>query len=265
MAAAHQPGGPQARDRVQGVLSDDLGNLVADGAYDLTFRIYDVPVGGVALWTEVDPGVAVVKGGFSVVLGLTTPINLAFDQTYYLGVQVFADAELTPRVRLASSPYALGLRLVVVRDPEIFHAEPLPYAVLVSRDLPAHQPPQGELCGRVGCGHLDRGGVRKCDRPLAGRSRREMLDQRQVDLVRPQTAVWINLRARREGRRAAGEPLYLKRHRIRTGQQTIRMTVPREPARAGIDPYHKLIEREANDNLVRVEPAVAAAAAGAGR
>ena len=60
----------------QGVLSDDLGNLVADGAYDLTFRIYDVSVGGVALWTEVDPGVAVVKGGFSVVLGLTTPINL---------------------------------------------------------------------------------------------------------------------------------------------------------------------------------------------
>ena len=33
-----------------------------------------------------------------------------------------------------------------------------------------------------------------------------------------------------------GAPLYLKRHRIRSGKQTIRITVPREPARAGIDP-----------------------------
>ena len=42
-----------------------------------------------------------------------------------------------------------------------------------------------------------------------------------------------------------GEPLYLPRHRIRSGKQTIRITVPREPARAGIDPYRKLIDRDA--------------------
>ena len=50
-----------------------------------------------------------------------------------------------------------------------------------------------------------------------------------------------------------GEPLYLERHRIRRGEQTIRVTVPREPARAGIDPYRKLIDRQRDDNVVGVE------------
>jgi ABC-2 type transport system permease protein len=50
-----------------------------------------------------------------------------------------------------------------------------------------------------------------------------------------------------------GAPLYLKRHRIRSGAQTIRVTVPREPARAGADPYRKLIDRKRDDNLVDVD------------
>ena len=37
-----------------------------------------------------------------------------------------------------------------------------------------------------------------------------------------------------------GEPLYLQKHRIRSTEQTITVTVPRKPARAGIDPYHLL-------------------------
>jgi hypothetical protein len=66
------------------------------------------------------------------------------------------------------------------------------------------------------------------------------------------------------------EPLYLKRYRIQSGKQTISITVPRpayaegsgavsptlreggEPARASIDPYHKLIDRQSNDNVVEV-------------
>jgi aminopeptidase N len=52
-----------------------------------------------------------------------------------------------------------------------------------------------------------------------------------------------------------GAPLYLKRHRIRSGEQTIRITVPREPARAGIDPSRKLIDREREDNVVEVKAA----------
>jgi ABC-2 type transport system permease protein len=52
---------------------------------------------------------------------------------------------------------------------------------------------------------------------------------------------------------ARGTPLYLQRHRIRGGRQTITVIVPRRPARAGIDPLHKLIQREAGDNVVDVE------------
>lgn len=49
------------------------------------------------------------------------------------------------------------------------------------------------------------------------------------------------------------EPLYTQRHHIRSGEQTITMTVPREPARAGIDPNHLLIDLEVDDNVPEVE------------
>jgi len=49
-----------------------------------------------------------------------------------------------------------------------------------------------------------------------------------------------------------GEPLYLKQHRIHTGKQTIVITVPREPAHAGIDPYRKLLDRDRDDNVFKV-------------
>jgi len=45
---------------------------------------------------------------------------------------------------------------------------------------------------------------------------------------------------------AAGKntPIYQSQHRIRTGQQTLKISVASEPARAGLDPQGKLIERE---------------------
>ncbi|MEA2328370.1 MAG: type transport system permease protein [Thermoanaerobaculia bacterium] len=49
-----------------------------------------------------------------------------------------------------------------------------------------------------------------------------------------------------------GKPLYLAMHRIRTGPQTITITVPRRPAVAGIDPRHLLIDVEPNDNLADI-------------
>jgi hypothetical protein len=52
-----------------------------------------------------------------------------------------------------------------------------------------------------------------------------------------------------------GEPLHLERHRIRSGRQSIRITVPRVPVRAGIDPYRKLVDRRGNDNVAGVESA----------
>ena len=49
-----------------------------------------------------------------------------------------------------------------------------------------------------------------------------------------------------------GEPLYLQMHRIRSGEQTITVRVPREPAQAGIDPRRLLIDTDGGDNIVEV-------------
>lgn len=65
--------------------------------------------------------------------------------------------------------------------------------------------------------------------------------------------VEIGVFGRGEGGGGQGEPLYLERHRIRTGPQTIRITVAREPARAGIDPYRMLIDRQRDDNVKALE------------
>lgn len=53
---------------------------------------------------------------------------------------------------------------------------------------------------------------------------------------------------------AAGDegPLYLRMHRVRSGEQRIKLTVQGEPARAGLDPRNLLIDVEAEDNLAEV-------------
>ena len=50
-----------------------------------------------------------------------------------------------------------------------------------------------------------------------------------------------------------GETLYLRGHRIRTGRQTITVTVPRKPSDAGIDPYLLLIDLQRFDNVESVK------------
>jgi hypothetical protein len=49
-----------------------------------------------------------------------------------------------------------------------------------------------------------------------------------------------------------GKPLYVQKHRVRSGRQTITVTVPEKPARGGIDPYN-LLDWEEGDNIERVE------------
>lgn len=95
----------------QGILTDNLGTPIADGNYSLTVRLYDASGGGALLYTEVHPVVAVAKGGFNVILGSVTPLNIAFDKPLWLSLQVGADPELSPRVPLASSAYSMGLSL----------------------------------------------------------------------------------------------------------------------------------------------------------
>lgn len=54
------------------------------------------------------------------------------------------------------------------------------------------------------------------------------------------------------------KPMYLRMHRLRTGTQTITLIVPEEPVRASLDPFHKLIDRRRNDNMVKVDITVQA-------
>lgn len=49
------------------------------------------------------------------------------------------------------------------------------------------------------------------------------------------------------------EPLYLGMHRIRSGEQTINLTVPRKPESGGIDPNHLMIDLRPEDNVRQVE------------
>ncbi|HEX2253977.1 MAG TPA: M1 family aminopeptidase, partial [Thermoanaerobaculia bacterium] len=51
-----------------------------------------------------------------------------------------------------------------------------------------------------------------------------------------------------------GEPLHLGLHRVRSGTQRITLTVPGQPARAGVDPRHLLIDPLPADNLHDITP-----------
>ncbi len=53
-----------------------------------------------------------------------------------------------------------------------------------------------------------------------------------------------------KGKSGEGRPLYIAKHLIASGPQHIEVVVDAEPARAGIDPYHKLIDRVTRDNTV---------------
>ena len=98
----------QASLSIQGILKKSNGVAVEDGTYSITFRLYAAPLGGSALWTEMQSGVEVSSGIYSTILGNTNPLNVPFNQVYYLGVTI-GSSELTPRIQLTSAPYALSL------------------------------------------------------------------------------------------------------------------------------------------------------------
>lgn len=95
----------------QGRLTDpDTGEPVDDGAYTMTFRLYDVESGGDPLWTETKD-VMVDGGVFSTALGDTAALDpgLFNGQSLWLGTKVGADAEATPRQLILPVAYAVSL------------------------------------------------------------------------------------------------------------------------------------------------------------
>lgn len=53
----------------------------------------------------------------------------------------------------------------------------------------------------------------------------------------------------KNGRRKTN-PLYLKKHQLKAGEQTVKIKVKGKPVKAGIDPYNKLIDRIPDDNTL---------------
>jgi hypothetical protein len=97
---------PPGHVSYQGYLTASSGDPVS-GTVPMTFSLYAAPTGGSALWSEHHPGEAVSAGVYSAQLGSVTALNLPFNTTYYLGVAVGSDPEMTPRLQLSSVPYAM--------------------------------------------------------------------------------------------------------------------------------------------------------------
>ncbi len=86
----------------QGILRDGSGNPVARGSYSVTFKIYDDPVAGNLLWSEMQ-SVTTDSGPFVVLLGAVNPVaDTVFKDTLrWLGITSAPDAnEMTPRQQL---------------------------------------------------------------------------------------------------------------------------------------------------------------------
>jgi hypothetical protein len=65
----------------QGKATDAQGAPL-NGAYNLTFRIYNHATAGDLLWSETHSNLTIVNGIFSVHLGDITPLTLPFDAPY---------------------------------------------------------------------------------------------------------------------------------------------------------------------------------------
>ena len=89
----------------QGKATDKTGTPL-NGSYNLTFRVYNSGTGGTPKWTETQPNISISNGIFQVQLGSVTSLNLPFDETYWISIEINTDGEMSPRTKLASVPYA---------------------------------------------------------------------------------------------------------------------------------------------------------------
>ncbi len=89
----------------QGHLTDS-GGAPSDGSVSVTFQIYNVSAGGLALWTDTRL-VTVNHGVFSVELGTPSPFPVGmFEMPLWIGITVESDAEMEPRRPITTSGYA---------------------------------------------------------------------------------------------------------------------------------------------------------------
>ena len=78
------------------------------------------------------------------------------------------------------------------------------------------------------------------------RARKTVIDEAGIETESPMDD-WVEV-----GVFGEGKP-YMQKHRIRSGQQTITVTAPRKPTRAGIDPKNLLIDLDTENNIKDVK------------
>lgn len=97
---------------------------------------------------------------------------------------------------------------------------------------------------------------------MAVRARKVVFDSAGVETEVPMDE-WVDIgifATAEEGEDELSAPVYLRKHRVRSGDQTITVRVPRRPSLAGVDPYHVLDweEREDDDNIEAVAKSASA-------
>lgn len=109
----------------QGRLANSANNIVANGTYNMKFRLYDALSGGTLVWSEDrlvsgGQGIAVTNGLFKAQLGSVTPLSASLFASggLYLEIElptpasatsaspVWTEGAMSPRNQLASSAYA---------------------------------------------------------------------------------------------------------------------------------------------------------------
>lgn len=55
-----------------------------------------------------------------------------------------------------------------------------------------------------------------------------------------------------KGKKGEEQPLYLKKEKLTQEKNSFEIVVNEMPTRAGIDPYNKLVDRIADDNMIDV-------------
>jgi hypothetical protein len=90
---------------IQGKLTYPNGSAITGNDINFSFSIYTASSGGSPIWQE-NHTLNVSKGIYDAILGLTNSLTLDFDLSYYLGIKVNDDSEMTPRINLTSFPYS---------------------------------------------------------------------------------------------------------------------------------------------------------------
>jgi len=93
----------------QGRLTDPAGDPVADGNYQIKFKLYGSETGDDSLWSSGFQTVSVADGLFNYILGSKVAIPSDFfgpGSEPFLGVTIGSDAEIDPRTKITSAIFA---------------------------------------------------------------------------------------------------------------------------------------------------------------